>query len=398
MTKRLISYLLLAPLVFISGIFLVSPSINANPLVCNMQTFSGEDDVAHRMDIPFSLYLGSTDYNTVYLTTNGTMTFGQPDPNYWSYPETPSVSLAGWDWVTWGEGAYVSYGYNSNSFCIEWSVRPFPQSTGDLTQIRLVVNKYPNSSWHGEIVTFGWLPENNRRGIRFESGQEVVLIQAAFDVNGGVPIEVAPAPAPSSFEEPVVIPTEEATPQPTASESESIQPTPLPTEQTPTPEPTETALPLPTETPYVDPYPTSTPSESPLQPVVPEITPSPTPEPQTSSPLPLIPDQVESPSPDPIDSSILPSDNSTTESFTILDNGVVLEKDVAEALEIFDSADMFLAAIIGDPGKVIKAFANIGADMTPEKRKEAQQVTISVIVYAQLMNGLSTANMLMRRF
>ena len=82
----------------------------------------------------------------------------------------------------------------------------------------------------------------------------------------------------------------------------------------------------------------------------------------------------------------------------MLENGVVLTAEVADALEIFENIDDLFATVITDPGKLVKAFANVGADMTPEKRKESQQVTISVIVYAQLMNGLSAANMLMRRF
>jgi hypothetical protein len=149
--------------------------------------------------------------------------------------------------------------------------------------------------------------------------------------------------------------------------------------------------------------------------------------------LPEAPAPVQSPSPDPSPSSIdIPSDNLTTEEavaeileeydafeavpFEVLqeagldysdlppdqpvmiENGVILTAEVADALQTFENIDLFLAAVITDPGKLVKAFANVGADMTPEKRKESQQVTISVIVYAQLMNGLSAANMLMRRF
>ena len=394
MKKRLVTYLLLISFVSTFALLFAVPSIHATPLTCNMQTFSGEDDVAHQMTLPFSLYLGSQDYNQVYLTTNGTMTFGQPDANYWGYPETPSVSLAGWDWVTWGEGAYVSYGYNSNSFCIEWSVRPFPQSTGDLTQIRLVVNKYNNNYWHGEIVTFGWLPENNRRGIRYEYGGEVVQIAAAFDVNYGVPVEVAPAPAPTSFEEPVVIPSPTTEPQPEPSETPTEQPTSLPVEETPDPEPTETASPSPTpiESPS-DPSSTSDPSGSQSQPVKLDPAPSPTPEQVTSSPSPEVLIPSESPSPDPTQTSIfLPPDNNITESFVILENGVVLDIEVAEALKVFENIDLFLAALITDPGKIIKAFANVGADMTKEERETSQKIVIIAIISGQIMNRIFISN------
>ncbi len=394
------------------GLFLVAPAVQAEPLTCNMQTFSGEDDVAHQMTLPFNLYLGGVDYNQVYLTTNATMTFGSPDANYWSYPSTPSVSLAGWDWVTWGDGAYVSYGYNSNSFCIEWSVRPFPTSTGDLTQIRLMVNRFNNGNWHGEITTFGWLPDNLRRGIVSEQNGQPLVIEAAFDVIRGVPIEVEPAPQPTDFNAPPQVNCWDGSQadsmdlcpvEPVVTcwdnsvvhyESECpVQPTPEPTlEPSPEPSPTETVAP-------VDPSPSSSPSESQLQPVKPQPTPSPTPEPQTSSPEPSVPAQVENLALDLDETSILlPSDNNTIEeSFVVLENGVVLDAEVAEALEVFDNIDLFLASAITDPGKIITALANVGADMTPEKRKESQTITISVIIYAQIMNGLSAANMLMRR-
>jgi len=189
--------------------FLASPATQADtPLVCNMSTITGDDDGSFEMLLPFSLTLGPTEYNRIYYSTNATVTFGQPDGTFHDYPQTPSVSIAGRDWVSFGPGAYTSYGYNENSFCIEWSVRPFPQSSGPLTQMRLVVNKFSNGGWHGEITTMTNLPADARRAIRFERGQPVVPIEAAFDVNGGVPVEVEPAPTPSSFTEPPAIPTQ----------------------------------------------------------------------------------------------------------------------------------------------------------------------------------------------
>lgn len=594
------------PVIALIATFSVAPIAEATPLTCNMQTFSGEDDVAHQMTLPFNLFLGGTDHNQVYLTTNATMTFGSPDANYWSYPSTPSVSLAGYDWVTWGSGAYVSYGYNENSFCIEWSVRPFPTSGGDLTQIRLMVNRFNNGNWHGEITTFGWLPPDLRRGIVSEQNGQPLIIEAAFDVIRGVPVEVEPAPAPTDFTappqvtcwdgsqaesmsacpvEPVVTcwdnsivhyqsectpvpqpiqcwngttipwnqvcpqmpppvecwdgsevnwdaqcptrtinppenifgevrsdgvylswdaPSTTATsveryavswicdgctgygwssnetsvlipfstftytggvginytfsiradndttatysdyvvgptlfvadptpsPEPTQPQSPepTVEPSPLPVE--PTPVPSETASQPSTPSPI--PTPSLSPSESPLPLPKPVVTPTQAPEQPTSSPLPEAPAPIESPTPDPSPSSTgNPSNNLSTEEAVeeilsqydsleavpysvleeagvdysdlppeqpvMLENGVVLTAEVADALESFENIDVFLATVLTDPGKLAKAFANVGADMTPTERKESQQVTISVIVYAQLMNGLSAANTLMRR-
>jgi hypothetical protein len=297
------------------------------------------------------------------------MTFGTPVGNFSSYPQTPSVSVAGYDWVTFGEGTYLSFGSTENTFCAEWSVRPYPQSTGPLTQIRLVINRASDGGWHGEVVTFGWLPADLRRGIRFEQGQPVVPIEAAFDVNGGVPVEVLPAPVPSSFTEPPVVPTLEPTPEiveptpvvtqtpepeptasviptldpeptpipePTQSESPIPEPTPVvtpsvtptPTE-TPTPEPsptpTESASPLPTVEPIPtpsptvseDPTPTPTPSESELVPVVPTPAPTLTPEPEPSTPAEVTQEPTPSPTPEPTeDLNPLPAPSNLEELLT----------------------------------------------------------------------------------
>ena len=462
--------------------FLILPATQANsPLVCNMSTVTGDDDGSFPMTLPFSLTLGSTEYNQIFYSTNATVTFGQADGTYWDYPQTPSISIAGKDWVSFGEGAYTSYGYNENSFCIEWSVRPFPQSTGPLTQMRLVVTKFSNGGWHGEIITMTDLPADARRAIRYEQGQPVVPMEAAFDVNGGVPIEVEPEPTPSNFTDPPVVPSETpsptASPEPTQSESPepTIEPTPQPTD--PSPEPSETFV-QPSESPSPTPTPSLSPSESPLPPVEPETTQAPTPEPETSSPESLTPIPDESPSPDPDLPSIdLPSDNNITETTdeeinnfvedfsqgggiseaeteilinnfledgfisedevsglsdsltedgiltedekelivdvileqadgnaistelidelgldyedlpddqpVALENGVILFAEVADALEIFENPSEILGAVFTDPGKALTAVANIGADMTPEKREESQKVVVASVIAVQ---------------
>jgi hypothetical protein len=568
--KKILSYLLLVPTILIGTMFLASPITHADtPLVCNMSTITGDDDGSFEMLLPFSLTLGPTEYNRIYYSTNATVTFGQPDGTFHDYPQTPSVSIAGRDWVSFGAGAYTSYGYNENSFCIEWSVRPFPQSTGPLTQMRLVVNKFSNGGWHGEITTMTDLPPDARRAIRFERGQPVVPIEAAFDVNGGVPVEVEPAPTPSSFTEPPAIPTQcwdgstvyapatcptepaptqcwdgssvtwrdtcppvppdivcwndqvipwnqtcpqvpplvecwngtsvnwneqcpvqpaptpSPEPQPSESQTPTIEPSPQPLE--PSPQPSETVVvpsqsPVePPETPSPIPVPSfSSPSEYPWQPEGPVAVPSLDPEPEISSPEPLTLDPIENPFPDlDLPSTDLPSNNVITEitdeeintfieDFTesgvisdieteqlintflgdgfisedevsglsdsltedgilsgderellvdvileqadgnaistdlidelgldyedlpddqpvMLDNGVVLFAEVADALEIFENPSEILGAVFTDPGKALTAVANIGADMTPEQREESKTVVVASIIVGQVI-------------
>ena len=458
-------------MILIGTMFLASPITQANtPLTCNMSTVTGDDDGSFEMLLPFSLKLGPTEYNRIYYSTNATVTFGQPDGTYHDYPQTPSVSVAGRDWVSFGEGAYTSYGYNEDSFCIEWSVRPFPESSGPLTQMRLVVNKFFNGNWHGEITTMTPLPPDSRRAIRYEYGQPVVTMEAAFDVgDGGIPVEVEPAPTPSSFDEPVIIPTQSPSPTPSPSTEPvpSVEPT-LNPEPTPIPEPTQSPTPIPepqqsqqpeptvepspqplepspepsepvvqpSETSSPNPAPSLSPSESPLQPVIPVATPSPTPEPETSSPEPSIPDLDENPSPDPSPSSTdLPSNNNIIDGLTaqesaalnellteygpmdaisfedfeasgldyenlppdqpiMLENGVILTAAVADAIEMFENPSELVLTVLTDPGKALKAFANIGVDMTPEQRKESQIVVVASIIVGQV---ISTTNLITGR-
>lgn len=447
MFRNKFKFILLMPIASLLAIFVATPALSSTPLVCNMSTITGDDDGSFPMTLPFSLKLGNTEYNQIFYSTNATVTFGQPDGTYWDYPQTPSVSVAGRDWVSFGPGAYTSYGYNQDSFCIEWSVRPFPQSSGPLTQMRLVVNKFPNGNWHGEITTMTQLPPDARRAIRYEYGQPVVTMAAAFDVgNAGVPVEVSAAPTPSSFTQPPVIVTPTPSPTPSSTPSPSITPDPSPTAtpgpqpsvspqptvepspqpSQPSPEPSETAV-QPSETASPTPTPSLSPSESPLQPEAPVVTPSPAPEPETSSPEPLVPDSIESPSPDLSPSSTdLPFDNDITDGLTaeeaialeellteygpmdaisfedfeasgldyedlppdqpvMLDNGVILTAEVADAIEMFEDPSELLLTVLTDPGKALKAFANVGADMTPEERKESQAVVVASVIVGQLI-------------
>ena len=393
------------------GIFAIVSPASAN-VVCNTYTYTGDDDSAYPANLPFTLTLGSTEYSNVYVSTNGTMTFGVADGTFGSYPQTPSVSVAGYDWVSFGEGAYLSFGSTENTFCAEWSVRPYPRSTGELTQIRLVINRSADGGWHGEVVTFGWTPDNLRRGIRFERGQNVVPIEAAFDVNGGVPIEVPPAPTPSSFTEPPVIPFETPTPEPTSTPSEAPTPEPTilpsPTEipsPDPTPEPTLEPMPTP------EPEPTPSPSESVVEPPAPTPVPEPseepifTPEPEPEpTPTPIEEEVVQEPVQVPdtaeellaelepgeavsfedflasgLDYEDLPPDTPVT-----LENGVILTAEVADAIEIFDTPAEFLSTVFSDPGKALKALRNVGADMTLEERETSQNTVVAAVIVTQV--------------
>ena len=338
-------------------------------------------------------------------------------------------------------------------------------------------------------------------------------IGAAFDVNGGVPVEAEPAPAPTSFTEPPAIPTQcwdgstiyapavcpvepsptptvepspmpSPEPQPSESPTPTIEPSPQPSE--PSPQSSEPVV-QPSETSSPIPVPSfSSPSEYPWQPEGPVAVPSLDPEPEISYPEPLTLDPIEIPSPDlDLPSIDLPSDNTITEitdteidtfieDFTesgvisdieteqlintflgdgfisedevsglsdsltedgvltederelivdvileqadgnaistdlinelgldyedlpddqpvALENGVILFAEVADALEIFENPSEILGAVFTDPGKALTAVANIGADMTPEKREESQRVVVASVITVQVVAATNLA-------
>jgi hypothetical protein len=78
----------------------------------------------------------------------------------------------------------------------------------------------------------------------------------------------------------------------------------------------------------------------------------------------------------------------------MLENGVILTAEIADAIEIFEDAGELFLTVLTDPGKALKAFANVGADMTPEQRKESQMVVVASIIVGQI---ISTTNLITGR-
>jgi hypothetical protein len=232
LTRRLASVVALVSIAGLLGIGTISPasasgvsgSTSVAQQPCDQESWTGEDDDAHQISLPYSLPLGDTSYDSVFVTPNGVLTFGQPDGTFSTYPDTPSISVAGYDWVTrliqddyfWSSDGHVSYGATATGFCVEWQVRPFPGFPSDLTTIKLTVDTTQLPTWSGTVETSGWLPSDLRRGIRFAPGEDVVTISSAFVVNGGRPVEQQSCPDGS------VIPMNEVCPAPTPTPTPSV--------------------------------------------------------------------------------------------------------------------------------------------------------------------------------
>jgi len=77
-----------------------------------------------------------------------------------------------------------------------------------------------------------------------------------------------------------------------------------------------------------------------------------------------------------------------------LDNGVVLEAGTVVALQLLENPAELIAEIFSDPGQVLTALSNIGADMSDEERTESEQTIIASVIATQAaVNAVGAANM-----
>ena len=178
--------------------------------------------------------------------------------------------------------------------------------------------------------------------------------------------------------------------------TETLEPTPTITEPTIEPtssgSPTQTPEPtiLPSET-VVSPSGDPSPTQSTLVPE-PSFSDSPTMQPTLIVPSDSPPTVIEEPTEAPVEQQTI---NIIPEGYLMLENGVVLEKDVVESLQIFESPKELLVTIFVNPAKAFKALQNIGADLPPKKRKKAQQAVFPVIIVGQIV--ASTTSFLVQR-
>ena len=151
---------------------------NAQTAVNNLQAtigtstnvLAGVDDAGIRMNLPFSLLMGETLYNNVYVGSNATITFGVDEGwIFYQTPNAPSVSIAGWDWTTWSTGTGITYATTGSSLDIAWDVRPFPQqdASTQMVQIRFNADVNPtNGAWIANVTATGPIPEQARFNYR----------------------------------------------------------------------------------------------------------------------------------------------------------------------------------------------------------------------------------------
>jgi hypothetical protein len=290
------------------------------------------------MNLNTPLEFGGTVYNgNIYVSPKGTVTFGQGDYTFWDYPQTPSISIASWDYHAfpnqmdqsgwnpgWGIGneLYVRYGSTATSICVDWKVLPWGQSSGNPVYIRLIAEVNPvNYTWTPTYQVSSTAPAGARYGVRYTQGGEVfpLNIQTISEPPAPAPV-VPPAPSPSPSPTPSPTPSPEPTPTPSPTPTPEVTPTPEPSPE-PTSEPSPEATPEPEPTP--SPVLPVEPGPEPTNPVDPTPEPSQDPEPivppaiQPEEPKQVVlpteePEESVEPSPEPTPSIIEPEQESIT--------------------------------------------------------------------------------------
>jgi hypothetical protein len=397
------------------------------------------------MNLNTPLKWGETVYtNNIYVSPKGTVTFGAGDYTFWTYPPTPSISIGSFDYHAfpnqetpgvwspgWGYGnnLYVRYGSTATSICVDWKVMLWGQTTGEPIYIRMLAEVNPvNYTWTPTYQVSSNAPATARYGARYTYNGEVFPLSVQT-------ITEPPAPSPTPS------PTETPTPTPTPTETPSESPTPTPTptetlEPTPEPTPTQTQDPEP-----VDPGPDPTPVEIPIdEPEIElpeevqeeiEIILEPSPEPTPIEEIIAVEEEMDNaieellineeeitdeqleniaellienyevdeamPVADLIEGL---NDEQTLEFLEQLDEnqiieyreGVELEAGVAVVFEQLSDPGALLGEFVSDPGQVLEALGQLGADMTEEEREDSQTVVVATVIVGQLIGSVAMSS------
>ena len=177
------------------------------PTVHHMDTCSG-DDIGYQIPIATSIIFDGVQYSNVYATTNSVITFGSPDPTFWDYPITPSISLYSMDWFPGASGTSgLDIYYSEGGFQINLNMVPFGNYSAQPSTVNILV---AITNTGGIAVSYSYQGpqyQGMRTGVRLHDGSIVSL-----ESWGATQIS-AEEPLPTLQPEPVIDPT--STPEPT---------------------------------------------------------------------------------------------------------------------------------------------------------------------------------------
>jgi hypothetical protein len=195
------------------------------------------------------------------------------------------------------------------------------------------------------------------------------------------PVVVEPEPTPPPVEEPVIDTTVPTVPDIVITEPPII--IPIPPEPPIEPPAVIEEPPAPAEEPpAVEEEPTPVVEEPPIEA---EEPPTPVEEPPVEAEEPPAEEESEVVQLDEVDLETL-----APETPVQLDNGVVLEAGTVVALQLLENPAELLAEIFTDPGQVLTALSNIGADMSEEEREESEKIIIASVIAGQAAVNAAT--------
>jgi hypothetical protein len=138
------------------------------------------DDAGVQLILPFNMQMGGTTYNSIYVGSNATLTFGTNEGwVYYTTPNAASVSVGGLDWTTWSYGSGITYTTTANTLDIAWDVRVYPTTDASvqLTQLRFNADVNPTTgAWIANVSGIGPYVDQARWNYRQTAGGAITQI------------------------------------------------------------------------------------------------------------------------------------------------------------------------------------------------------------------------------
>lgn len=327
----------------------------------------GGDDVSYQIPLSVGVTFDGQTFDRVYATTNSVITFGRPDGTYWDYPQTASISLYSMDWLiipSRNPDEHLIIQSSEGGFAVDISARPYgnygvPVPTNII--ITAAIN-YDGSVAISYMVAGPTYDGQTRTGVRLTTG-EIVTLEDYGIQQVEEPVVLPAVPVPSPEPSPVVTPP-------------VIIPEPAPTQEpapAPAPEPAPQPPVEPTPAPEPEPVPEPAPEPPTPAPVAPEPIPV-APEPPAIEPLPPVIEEIPIP-------EFVPEFSPSELAQAAEEDDPVVPQELASIPLLGDAAVAVLEAF--------NAIGNVGADLTPEVREQAQET----IVASVLVSNIATTSM-----
>jgi hypothetical protein len=179
------------------------PNSDGSPNVQTINTCGG-DDVSYRIPLSGPVVFDEVTFNSLFVTTNSVIAFGQPDGTFHDFPMTPSISLFSQDWVaypTFRTDEAFTIAHSHQGFQVTLKVRPYGnQGTPTLTTIVFTASYKSDRSLDISYYADNVNQYNTRTGVRLNNGTVVPFEQAGIVEEETIPVvpgEPEPIPAPS---------------------------------------------------------------------------------------------------------------------------------------------------------------------------------------------------------